>query len=245
MAGEPLPLHAGMGLSAELLIRDVLANGLHRMVGDREEFDELVERFDTLPGGSQGTWAREQAIAFRRLLDSTGDDYLKLVIGYPTQAGHLPCVSIVKESASEDTGGAVAGDLLAIRFRQVGTYTYTPQVPGAEDVTDVPLLEELQLRGTAYTTSLQIGSWTTNQELSLVLDSAVQHVLFKDKGRLNAAGVTDVTFSEAGFPPDSPTRLALEVGYVPAQRVTLDWIRGQVTRKLASNRVRYLPPEFS
>lgn len=251
MAGEPELYASGMGIVAELLVREVLFNGLHELANDEVALAELVQRVDTLRDGSQDTWTADLVAAFRSMMDPASDDYLQFRMGLPFEAGHLPCVSLIKEAGAEDTGGAVAGDVLDEKYVQIGTYDYTPQAGSlptpsvVAPVTGTPLLEKHTKIGTAWTTTVQVGSWTTSVELSLVLDAAINHVLFRDKGRLAAAGVVDVGLTEGGSPTDESQQVSLRVGYVPLQRVTLDWIRAQTFREPGLNRIRILPSTFS
>lgn len=239
MADEQAHHGPGMGLAAELLVREVLVTGLHELANDEVRFRELVQREDALNQGSQGTWADDLLAAYRTLLDAEQPDYLNFKLGYPLDAGELPCVSIIKEAGAEDTGTAVTGDVLDVKSRQVGTYTYVPQ-SGVGEI-EVPRLEAVLRLGTGWSTTVQVGSWTTSAELSLLLDAAVHNVLFRDKRRLFAAGVRDVSFSEGGTPTDATVQVELRVGYVPMQRLTLEWDRAQTRRSSAPNRVRIYP----
>lgn len=244
MADEPAPHASGMGIAPELLVRELIAIGLHELAGDEVRLREVVARVDAeLQLGSTSRWADDLVVAYRHLLDSASPDYLQLRMGWPVDNAHLPCVSIIKEASSEDQGGAVVGDILDYKVRQEGTYTYLQ--PDGVTVAEAPRTVEHVLIGTAYSSTVQIGSWTTSPELSILLDAAVWNVLFRDKGRLLVAGVTDVAFSEGGMPTDPTTQLDLRVGYVPLQRVTLDWIRGQTRRRPIPNRIRFLPGIFS
>ena len=243
MADEPLAAHAGSNEVGELLVRSVLIEGLHELAGDETRLRELVRRYDALRGGSQGTWEADLVQAFRALLDAESPDYLHFRVGYPLDAGHLPCVSIIKEAAAEDAGGAVVGDVIDRKAVQVGTYTYTAAAAGSVPV-EVPALEEHVLLGCGYSTTVQVGSWTTSPELSILLDSAVHEVLFRGKRRLLASGVYDASFTEGGTPTDQTTQIELRVGYVPIQRVTLEWQRATTRRKRPlPNRISILPGE--
>jgi hypothetical protein len=229
-----------MGLATELMIREVLILGLHELAGDETRFRQLVGRSDALQDGSQGDWPGELLTVFRLLLDSSSDDYLQFKVGYPAEAGELPCVSIVKEAGAEDAGLAQAGDVLDIGYHQTGVYTY---LSPAGLPREAPRLEEHTQLGTGWTTTTQIGSWATSLELAMLLDAAVHNVLFRDKLRLFVAGVHDVGFSEGGTPTDNTVQANLRVGYVPMQRVTLEWTRVQTHRSPAPNRVRIMPVE--
>lgn len=246
----PIALHSGMPIACELLVRQVVLEGLHEIANDEDRLRELVGRVDALLDGSQDEWADELVRAFRRILTPAEPDHVKVLVGQPLSAGDLPCVTILKEAGSEDTGGAVVGDILDLKYIQRGTYEYTPQaVDGAGDPTiapqTAPQIDEHRLVGTAWTTTVQVGSWTTAPELSLLLDAAVHDALMRGKGRLIAAGVHDVTFSEGGQPTDRQTQVELRCGYVPMQRATLDWIRGTTRRKgPVPNRVTILPGTF-
>lgn len=238
-----------MGIVAELLVRSILITGLQELADDEVRFREIVARLDDLPQGSDVSWADDLWVAFRRIMKPDEPDAVNFKMGYPLEEGELPCVSIIKEAGAEDTGGAAAGDQLDVGYAQTGTYTYTSQ-SGAEVSTyenaegvrvPVPRVEERTVVGTGFTTTVQVGSWTTSVELSLLLDACVHHVLFRDKGRLFAAGVQDVAFSEGGTPTEATMQAALRVGYVPMQRVTLEWVRRQTIRAPAPNRVRIEP----
>lgn len=244
MADEPLPNTVGMGIAPDLLVRELITIGLHELAGDEIRLREVVARVDVeLQMGSGQSWADDLVKAYRHLLDSESPDYLQLRMGWPVDIAHLPCVSIIKEASAEDSGGAVCGDIIDVKVRHEGTYRYLQ--PDGETYAEAPRTIEHRLIGSAYSSTVQIGSWTTSPELSVMLDAAIQNVLMRDKRRLLVAGVIDITFSEGGMPTDNQTQLDLRVGYVPLQRVTLDWVRGQVRRKPLPNRIRFLPGIFS
>lgn len=266
MPDEPMPYHSSMPIAAEFLVRQVVLEGLHEISADETRLREIVGRVDTLSDGSndavRGKWTEQLVAAYVDMLDPSSPDYVKVLDGLPFAAGDLPCVSIIKEAGAEDTAGAELGDLLAWRAVTRGGYDNDRPVRDLAGVfglgtrgrsnltrsteTRVPVLHEHRLEGVAFTTTVQVGSWTTAPELSLLLDAAVHDSLFRGKRRLITAGVQDVAFSEGGSPTDEEIQVRLRVGYVPSQRATIDWIRGTTRRKgPIPNRVRILPGIFT
>lgn len=237
------------GIVPELLLREVVLSGLHDIAADEYRLRELVTRIDRLYDGSHDDYAADLMRAYLRLTDPAEASYLQVLHGYPFDIAHLPCVSLIKESGVEDTSGAVHGDILHRASVQRGTTTIAKATVGranSEATQEVPTVAEHRKIGVAYTSTVQVGSWSSAPELSLLLDAAVHQAIFANKGRLYAAGVTDVTLSDGGTPTDEQVQLNLRVGYVPIQRVTLEWIRSHTQRRYpVPNRTRIRAGTFT
>lgn len=215
--------HRGAGTleSAELLVRQVLLEGLVELAGDDVRMSELFERADDLDQGSQTMWTADLKAAVRRMVTSAPVQGGVLIgVGYPNNAAVLPFVSIIAESAAEDAGGATMGDILHRFYETVGT-------PSATDPSASRSVRHL-VTGVDYTTAVQVGTWTTAPEDSLALHAVVRHLLFRHKGRMVRGGVRELSFSENGFAPSS--ELYPYTGYVPVLRCTIEWTLRQTRR---------------
>jgi len=218
----------------ELLVRQVLIEGLHDLGGDRFRLEELFRRVDDLTGGSQVEWLEEFRERFGEILRSEWG--LPVNIGYPDQASHLPCVSVVLSRSDENEGEARCGDLVDVRYEQIGT-------PEEDDPTTSRTYRH-DILGGGWIGTVQVGTWTVAPEESLLISQAVYSALLEGKGRLLAAGVHDLSFSEAGFEP-SPD-LAARTAYVPTLQCTMRWTRLQTRRTgPVPTRATFLTPTWS
>lgn len=213
---------SGMHLVPELAVRQVLLEGLVELAGDEFRQEELFGRHDNLPMGTQEDWLDEMRQALLRMTSVTAPDGIKVGVGYPHLEVRFPYVSIVIEEGHEDEGGAVTGDVLGGDSHLRGTFN--------ADLPESFQVEDREVIGTEWSTTLQIGSWTEVPEESSLLHAMVKSVLFRDKGRLYTAGVREIMLSETGFAPDE--RMAQRTGYVPVVRCTMRWTWRQTRRRV-------------
>lgn len=220
-ADVTIPQGSGMLEAPELLLRQVLLEGLVELAGDAARQDELFARVDALSQGSQDEWAEDFKAELRRMARIGGDGGIAVGVGYPMDDAHYPYVSIVTDSSAESAAGASMGDVLGRTHDVIGT-------PSADPLTSVTTRYETI--GVDYTTTVQVGCWALAAEQSILLLTVVRHLLFRHKGRLTVAGVRDVSLSESGFQPnpqDYP-----RTGYVPVVRCSMEWTyrQNRVTR---------------
>lgn len=220
MSDAVVHLGAGMLETPELLLRQVLIEGIVELAGDDERLDELFARFDTLLQGSQEEWVADLKAAFLRMAELHAEGGIRVGVGYPLNEAVYPYVSIVTESASEQPGGASMGDVLGRTYTQTGT-------PSATDPTSSQSTRHTVI-GVDYVTNVQVGCWSLAPEESILLNSVVRHLLFRHKGRIVGAGARDVTMSESGFEPNPG--MYPRTGWVPVIRCTLDWTLRQTRR---------------
>lgn len=214
----------GMFFSPELQIRKILIEGLIDLAGDNDRMDVLFSRVDDLLGGTQEDWVDEMKAAFSAM--ATGRDRMRVLIGYPPDHAFLPCFSVLEAGGSEQPQNATHGDIWERVAEKEGVIL---ERGASGDATEYPRLIETETLGTAWSTTVQIGSWAISPEGSAVLQAVARAILDKDKGRLHVAGVHNVTLSTpGGFQPD-PNRYPL-VGYVPIISAALDWTCVQITK---------------
>lgn len=226
---------AGMLEAAEFLLRQVLVEGLVELAGDRVRLRELVARSDTLRQGSQVEWVDDHLALVDELVQIGAPGGLTIGVGYPPDDAHLPYVGIVKASASEQPGGASCGDVIGIAFDLQST-------PTAADFNST-VSTRVTTIGVDVTTSLQVSTWATTPDASMLISAIVRHLVFRHKGRLEGAGVHEVTTSESGFEP-SP-QLYPRTGYVPVLNVSLEWTYRQARRtRRVPTRVRVISAAF-
>lgn len=204
----------------ELLLRQVLLEGLVELAGDLPRLDELFARVDDLRQGSQDEWVQDFKDEFRRMAKLHADGGISVGVGYPMDDAHYPYVSIVTDSAAESPGGASMGDVLGRAYDVTST-------PTADDFNSTVSTRYTTI-GADYTTSLQVGCWALAAEQSILLQTVVRHLVFRHKGRLASAGVRDVTLSESGFQPDPS--VYPRTGYVPVIRCSMEWTLRQTRR---------------
>jgi len=208
---EPIK-HRGSGqtITPELLVRQVLLEGLVELAGDRFRQDELFARVDDMLQGTQDAWAKEMRAALLRMAQPGRKGGISVAVGYPQDEALLPYVSIIGDAGSEEGNQASMGDVLGRHFDQDTGTLYT-------------------VIGTEWSSTIQIGSWATVGEESTLLHQLVKHVAFRAKGSLIAAGVRDVSLSESGFAPGEV--YYPRVMWVPMLRLTLEWTYRQTRRK--------------
>jgi hypothetical protein len=220
---HPRPIRhrgAAINIAPELLVRQVLTEGLVELAGSNFSLDELYEREDDLLQGSQDEWTDDLKEELRRILDPEEQGGVRVLIGYPPSTGRFPAVSLVLESANENEGESTMGDVLGQHYQQIGTPD--PDDPSASRSV------EFKTIGAEWLSNVQVGVWATAPETSLALHAAVKAILFKHKGRLLAAGVNEVSMSESGFQPDP--QLYPRTGYVPVIRCSMRWTWRQTRR---------------
>lgn len=219
---QPLrPLGAGAAFAPEALVRQVLLEGLVLLANDEHRLSELFTRVDTLLQGTQEAWQEDHRAVIRQMLDLGQAGGLRVKIGYPQNIPELPCISIIEESASENTSMAVLGDIQDVQYERTGTVVADPALDDSK-VTRHTIL------GSEWTNNLQLGCWATNGERSVALKEAVHNVMMHDKNRLYAAGIYNVSLSEGGTTVSR--EVMPRVAYLPFVRVSMDWTRRQ-TRK--------------
>jgi hypothetical protein len=224
---------SGMHIVPELAIRQVLLEGLVELAGDSFAQEELFGRADDLPMGTQEDWLTEMRAALVRMTSITAPDGIKVGVGYPSMEARFPYVSIVIEEGHEDESQATTGDSLGGDSRVVGTFD--------ADAPESFQVEDRQVIGTEWDTTLQVGSWTEVPEESALLHAMVKAVVFKHKGRLYNAGVREVMLSETGFSPDE--RFIQRTGYVPVLRVSMRWTWRQTRRETVPHYFRLELPK--
>lgn len=223
-----IPKHSGGGMffMPELKLRQILLEGLVDLAGDNERMNILFSRVDDLLQGTQDSWVSELKDAFTAMV-LRREGRISVTIGYPMDHTFLPCFSIIEQSGSEKPSEATMADLWAADTEQEGTLN---EQNAAGNLVEYPRLVRTETLGTPWSTTLQVGSWATSGEASVVLHAVARSILDKDKGRLLPAGVTDVTLSTpGGIVPDNE-RYPL-VGYVPLLQVAIDWTCIQQIRK--------------
>lgn len=196
---------AGMNIVPELQVRQMLMEELYKLASDEIAIEEVVSRIDDLRQGTQEAWTKDLTAALKDLLDPGSRNPLWVKVGYPLTEAELPCISIVNDGGSEDERGAVMGDILDVSYQLMGTQSFKYTTLGVDQISHV-----------------QVGSWATAPELALLMDAAVRFAAFRGKGALDAAGVWEVGFTNAGFPNPAPELLP-RVGYVPMTRIQLQW----------------------
>jgi hypothetical protein len=210
-----------MHIVPELLVRQVLLEGLVELAGDPYRQDELFGRHDDMPQGTAEDWLEEMRAALLRMTSLTAPDGIRVAVGYPALEARFPYVSIVIEEGHEDESGAVSGDLLGGATKVTGTFN--------ADLPESFSVEDREIIGSEWSTTLQVGSWTEVPEESALLHAMVKSILFRDKGRLYTAGVREMMLAETGFAPDE--RMSQRTGYVPVVRCTMRWTWRQTRRK--------------
>lgn len=223
------PLGSGMLETPELLLRQVLLEGLVELAGDEPRLDELFARVDDLRQGTQDDWVDDFKAGVRRMAQLHAPGGIMVGVGYPMDDARYPYVSILTDSAGESAGGATLGDILGQTFVVQST-------PTAADFNST-VSRKITTIGTDYSTSLQVGCWALAAEESTLLLTVVRHLLLRHKDRMKAAGVRDITMSESGFQP-SPDMYP-RTGYVPIVRVSLEWtLRQTIHHRRVPTRAR-------
>ena len=211
------PHGAGMMIVPELLVREVLMEAMTELAGDRFRQDELFARKDTgLRTGTSGVWLSEMRDIFSGMLNEESRG-VGVGVGYPTEDAHLPYLSVIASGGGEDDSTATMGNVLARQGEAMGDLT---KATGR--------VREHVAIGIDWRTNIQIGSWTTAPELSTVLHAVVKHLMFRHKGRMLVAGVTDLVLSDSGFEPNA--QLHPRTGWVPVVSVRLSHTMVQTRR---------------
>lgn len=196
--------YANTGPIAELVVREQIIDGLAELRNSREQLDELTTRFDELQQGTQTEWARQCRDLLLSMLDPESGQLVSVSLGHPDSDAVLPWVGIVDRGASEDIGGATIGDVLRTETERIGDHVTDP--------THFRLRKHTT-HGTTMNLQVEIATWAVAQEMSIVLQEAVQYVLFRRKGQLAKAGVHDVSMRTEGFSPRED--MMPRVSYVP------------------------------
>lgn len=242
MTAPTIQAGAGTGFVPELLVREVLIEGLALLVSDEYRLDELVRRVDSLVGNTSDDWQRELRLELQRLILES-DHGLPVIIGHPDDDSHLPAISVVLATTSGNDSEARAADIVDVQYERVGSDDTFGGVGGTVRTDGTGVVYRHDVLGEGQTTQLQVGTWAVAPEQALVINAAVYAVLLEGKGRLAAAGVHDVSFSETGYQPDP--QLYPRTAYVPILTVTLQWTRRQTRRTgPVPNRATLLTPTF-
>lgn len=219
-----IPPGAGMSQAIDLLVQEAIVLGFGALESDRRAVDELVDRSDSLRHNTADAWRVGLRDALLDMLSTSSPNRVDVLLGYPSGppgSAHLPCVSIVKDGGGENPSEVCIGDVLDQRDEFVG-----PNLERVETVT----------HGAGWTSTLQVGAWTTTPELSALLHAAIGWALQHQKQRLMDMGVHESTWNEGGAPG---TDLEPRVGFVPMWVVTLNWTRQQTFRRKVANRVTF------
>jgi hypothetical protein len=214
------PVGAPASFSPDMLLRQVLHEGLAYLASDPQRVADLYGRFDDLASGSQADMLADFQARLKTLVAWGDAEALQIHLGYPHDDAVLPCVSIVHDAGSEQPGAATYNDLMSASH----------ELSGVDDPGDWSTQSCIQYRhqGVDYTSQLQLGSWATSPEESWLIHEAVRAVMLTDKGFLRKAGVMDVSVSESGFAPDN--RMRPRVAWVPMLSVRMDWFMRQTSR---------------
>lgn len=215
-----LPKQSGGGMffMPELLLRQVLIQGLIDLAGDDERMSILFRRVDDLLQGTQEEWVDELKAYFRDSV-TRAEGRMSVLVGYPMDHTFIPCFSLVEMSGGEKDGEALVGDRWDVATEQEGVVN-EPNL--ARDLTEYPRLVRTETVATPWTSTIQVGAWATSPEGSTVLSAVARSILIRDKSRLMSAGVTNISLSTpGGFTPDNE-RYPL-IGYVPIVQVAMDW----------------------
>lgn len=221
-------LGAANTAAPELLIREVLLEGLSVLVADSARLAELYERFDGVSGGSQATTPAAFAARLRQLCAWGSADELTVRMGYPSEHARMPAVSLVYDGGGENPGSAVFGDVFTRQHVLVGADNTGDWSTQTCTQTVVKVIE--------YSSRIQIGTWATGPEESILVHEAVRNVLFTDKQYLADRGIRDASLSEGGIVPDR--RMYPRVAYVPMLSVQLTWDLRHTRRRRVPSRVR-------
>jgi len=219
------PAGAGMTFVPELQVRQLLIEGMVELAGDRHRMDEMFGRVDALLQGTQNEWADEARAVFLELAKPGHRGGARVLVGYPPQEARLPALSIVEEGGAEDESQATFGDIMA---RQIETLGQSEENEDGEEVGNQRLHEHIHI-GCEWTSTLQLSTWATTPEVSVILHAVVKHLMLRLKGRLFRAGVQSVSLSDSGFQPNPD--LYPRTGYVPVVRCTMHWTSRQTRRK--------------
>ncbi len=196
------PYTSGMLFVPELLVREIVLEGLFELAGDKFRLDEMFGRHDeSLHTGTSTEWLLEMKQTFRKMLDETSHG-ITVGVGYPHAEAHLPFVSIVTEGGSEDDASAAMGDMHGRGAETIGT--------AGED--DYRVVDHRHI-GIDWNTTVQIGAWCTAPEQSAVLHSVLLNLMFRHKGRMVEGGPRDVRLSQGAFEPNQT--LHPRTSYVP------------------------------
>jgi hypothetical protein len=215
-----LPKQSGGGMffMPELLLRQVLLQGLVDLAGDDERMSVLFGRVDDLLQGTQDGWVDELKSYFRDAVTRT-EGRMAVMVGYPMDHTFTPCFSIVEMSGGENDGEALVGDRWDTATEQEGVVNERDMTG---TITEYPRLVRTEVIATPWKTTIQVGAWATSPEGSTVLAAVARSILIRDKSRLMRAGVTNISLSTpGGFTPDNE-RYPM-IGYVPIVQVAMDW----------------------
>lgn len=207
------PPGSGMALVPELALRQALIEEFRLLASDRDRMLEIVRRVDDLRESSGADWERDlRQAAVRMLLPEHPGEGVRFGLGYPDGDGVMPFVSIVVGASPEDASNATMGNVQHRRCQFEGDR-----------------LIEFTTLGEPYTTNVQVGSWTTAPEESLLLHSLVREALKAGEGRLARAGILELSLADVGLEPDSDD--FPRTGYVPVWQCSIRWTRRMVRRR--------------
>lgn len=214
------PPGAGMSLVPELAIQQALKEEFRLLASDRERLLEIVQRVDDLRASTAAEWERDlREAAVRMLLPEHAGEGVRFGLGYPHDRAVMPFVSIVVGASPEDTSNAVMGNVQHRRCELQGDR-----------------LVEITTLGESYQTQVQVGSWTTAAEESLLLHALVRDALKGGEGRLAKAGILELSLADVGLEPDPDHFPA--TGYVPVWQCSIRWTRTTVRRRHVPHRYR-------
>ena len=196
--------------SPELLVRQILMEGLPELAGDRPRVAQLFKREDRLRQGSQAQFEKDAAKVLQSLCSAEAGGW-HVGEGYPPDHINLPWISVVPDSSSEQTSSATMGDVLQQKYERIDEGQPTERH-----------IRHL-VQGAEQSTSIQVGCWSNSPEGAAILWVIVKHLLFFEKGRLSKVGIMDISSSESGFAPDDDMQKRTGTGYVPLIKLSVDW----------------------
>lgn len=221
---------AGMVTSPKLALQEAIVVGLHTLASDQRAIDELVGYDSGLRHSSKDGWRKGLRAALVDMLDPSSDTYVDVLASYPVPWGQarLPCVSIVTQSGGENSSELVAGNLLRVYGEMHGPLQQVYRV------------EEY---GMGQRHTLEVAMWAVEPERSELMLSAVKSALLMQTVWLAEQGVHELSLQEGELEPNPA--LEPRVNAIPAMSVSMSWTFRQSERRLAQNRIRFLPGTFT
>lgn len=169
-------------VSMEERIRIVLTEAIGDYRKDLNLLDELDSYFDGITATDLDrfkTWLLAHEI--------------KIVQGFPMpEASSFPCYTILPGSGAEKDGQAAFGDI----------FGYSTRISETDPDGKAKKLKGQFTRGIDWETSVQIGSWAIKGDLTPMLHSFAQKILFERKGQFLSNRIQTVKLSEESLQID-------------------------------------------
>ena len=211
MSAPVIQAGAGLSLSPEMAVQQVLLEHLHFLAGDEALMSQVFGRTDDLLQGS----AEDQERDFRKDFLTILDQGLRVIVGWPSNEAVLPCIAVALQPGGEDQGEARVGNIFHRKGELVGVLD--------EDNPTLGKVYEHTVQGRQWNTSLQIGAWSTAPELSSLLHGAARAALLHGEGDLFPAGVREITsIQESGLSVQDSDKFP-HVEFVPLSVVQIAW----------------------